>query len=51
LLVALIVSTRINLRIKSWAGIVHNEQQLTDQPTPIGPGRGLILKYTHMLAF
>jgi len=31
--------------------IVYNEQRLTDQPTPINPGRGLILKYTHMLAF
>ena len=31
--------------------IVYNEQQLTDPPTPIDPGRGLIVKYTHMLAF
>jgi hypothetical protein len=31
--------------------VVYNEQQLTDQPTPVRPGRGLILKYTHMLAF
>jgi hypothetical protein len=31
--------------------IVYNEQQLTDQPTPVTPGRGLILKYTRMLAF
>ena len=31
--------------------VVYNEQRLTDQPTPINPGRGLILKYTHMLAF
>ncbi len=31
--------------------IVYNEQQLTDQPTPVTPGRGLIVKYTHMLAF
>jgi hypothetical protein len=31
--------------------IVYNEQRLTDQPTPIDPGRGLILKYTHMLTF
>jgi len=31
--------------------VVYNEQQLTDQPTPINTGRGLIVKYTHMLAF
>ncbi len=31
--------------------IVYNEQQVTDQPTPVTPGRGLILKYTRMLAF
>ena len=31
--------------------VVYNEQQLTDQPTPVNPGRGLIVKYTHMLAF
>ena len=31
--------------------VVYNEQQLTDPPTPINPGRGLIVKYTHMLAF
>jgi hypothetical protein len=31
--------------------IVYNEQQLTDQPTPANTGRGLILKYTHMLTF
>jgi hypothetical protein len=31
--------------------VVYNEQQLTDAPTPITPGRGLIVKYTHMLAF
>jgi len=31
--------------------LVYNEQQLTNQPTPINAGRGLILKYTHMLAF
>jgi hypothetical protein len=31
--------------------VVYNEQQLTDAPTPINPGRGLIVKYTHMLAF
>ena len=31
--------------------IVYNEQRLTDQPTPINTGRGLIIKYTHMLAF
>jgi uncharacterized protein DUF5916/cellulose/xylan binding protein with CBM9 domain len=29
--------------------VVYNEQQLMDQPTPINPGRGLIVKYTHML--
>jgi Domain of unknown function (DUF5916)/Carbohydrate family 9 binding domain-like len=31
--------------------VVYNEQDLTSQPTPINAGRGLILKYTHMLAF
>jgi hypothetical protein len=31
--------------------VVYNEQQLTDQPTPIAAGRGLIVKYTHLLAF
>jgi hypothetical protein len=31
--------------------IVYNEQQLTDSPTPVNAGRGLIVKYTHMLAF
>jgi hypothetical protein len=31
--------------------IVYNEQRLTDQPTPVNTGRGLIVKYTHMLAF
>jgi hypothetical protein len=31
--------------------VVYNEQQLIDQPTAVNPGRGLILKYTHMLAF
>ncbi len=31
--------------------VVYNDQRLTDQPTPVNPGRGLILKYTHMLAF
>jgi hypothetical protein len=31
--------------------VVYNEQRLTDQPTPISTGRGLILKYTHMLSF
>jgi hypothetical protein len=31
--------------------VVYNEQDLTNQPTPINAGRGLILKYTHMLAF
>ena len=31
--------------------IVYNEQQLTDTPIPINTGRGLIVKYTHMLAF
>src|SRR4029077_4515679 len=31
--------------------VVYNEQQLTDAPTPINPGRGLIIKYTHMLSF
>ena len=31
--------------------IVYNEQQLTETPIPINTGRGLIVKYTHMLAF
>jgi hypothetical protein len=31
--------------------VVYNEQQLTDQPTPLNAGRGLIVKYTHLLAF
>ena len=31
--------------------VVYNEQRLTDQPLPVNTGRGLILKYTHMLAF
>ena len=31
--------------------VVYNEQRLTDLLTPINTGRGLILKYTHMLAF
>ena len=31
--------------------VVYNEQRLTDEPTPVAPGRGLIVKYTHMLAF
>jgi hypothetical protein len=31
--------------------VVYNEQRLTDVPTPINAGRGLIVKYTHMLAF
>jgi uncharacterized protein DUF5916/cellulose/xylan binding protein with CBM9 domain len=31
--------------------VVYNEQRLTDQPTPVNTGRGLIVKYTHMLAF
>jgi len=31
--------------------VVFNEQRLTDQPTPVNAGRGLIVKYTHMLAF
>jgi hypothetical protein len=31
--------------------VVYNEQQLIDQPTPINAGRGLIVKYTQMLAF
>ena len=31
--------------------VVYNEQQLTSQPTPVDSGRGLILKYTHMLTF
>jgi hypothetical protein len=31
--------------------IVYNEQRLTEAPTPINTGRGLIVKYTHLLAF
>jgi hypothetical protein len=31
--------------------IVYNDQRLTEQPTPVNTGRGLIVKYTHMLAF
>jgi small-conductance mechanosensitive channel/CRP-like cAMP-binding protein len=31
--------------------VVYNQQQLTDSPVPVNAGRGLILKYTHMLAF
>jgi hypothetical protein len=31
--------------------VVYNEQRLTDEPTPVNTGRGLIVKYTHMLAF
>ena len=31
--------------------VVYNEQQLTSPPSPVNPGRGLIVKYTHMLAF
>ena len=31
--------------------IVYNEQRLTEPPTPVNAGRGLIVKYTHMLAF
>ena len=31
--------------------VVYNEQRLTDEPTPVNPGRGLIVKYTHLLAF
>ena len=31
--------------------VVYNEQRLTDQATPIDTGRGIIVKYTHMLAF
>jgi hypothetical protein len=31
--------------------VVYNEQRLTDQPTPANTGRGLIVKYTHLLAF
>jgi hypothetical protein len=31
--------------------LVYNEQQLTNQPTSVNPGRGLIMKYTHMLTF
>ncbi len=31
--------------------VVYNVQQLTDPPTPANTGRGIIVKYTHMLAF
>ena len=31
--------------------IVYNDQRLTEQAVPINTGRGLIVKYTHMLAF
>jgi hypothetical protein len=31
--------------------VVYNEQQLTNQASPVNTGRGLILKYTHMFAF
>jgi hypothetical protein len=31
--------------------VVYNEQQLTQPATPTNDGRGIILKYTHMLAF
>ena len=31
--------------------VVYNEQRLTDQATPVDTGRGIIVKYTHMLAF
>jgi hypothetical protein len=31
--------------------IVFNDQRLTNQPVPINEGRGLIVKYTHMLSF
>jgi hypothetical protein len=31
--------------------VVYNEQRLTETPTRINTGRGLIVKYTHMLAF
>jgi len=31
--------------------VVYNEQQVTGVATPVTPGRGLIVKYTHMLAF
>ena len=31
--------------------IVYNEQRSTEQQTPVNTGRGLIVKYTHMLAF
>jgi hypothetical protein len=31
--------------------VVYNDQRLTEQPTPVNTGRGLIVKYTHMLAF
>jgi hypothetical protein len=31
--------------------VVYNEQELTSPASPVNPGRGLIMKYTHMLAF
>jgi len=31
--------------------VVYNEQQLTNEPTPVSAGRGFIVKYTQMLAF
>jgi len=31
--------------------VVYNEQRLTDRLTPVNDGRGLIVKYTHMLSF
>jgi len=31
--------------------IVFNDQRLTNQPVPVAEGRGLIVKYTHMLSF
>jgi hypothetical protein len=31
--------------------VVYNEQQLTQPATATNDGRGIILKYTHMLAF
>jgi hypothetical protein len=31
--------------------VVYNEQQLTNQTVPVSTGRGLIVKYTHMLSF
>jgi hypothetical protein len=31
--------------------VVFNHQQLTDSPVPANSGRGVIVKYTHMLAF